>query len=231
MIFKNKNILVIAAHPDDETIGCGATLALAKKNGCKIEVLFLGEGVSTRFLNTNNSRQFKKSKKKREDEAKKALESLGIQKFKFGNKLCTQFDKYPILLFVREIEARIKKFNPSIILTHCNNETNIDHMVAYKATMIACRPNAELNLELILSYEIVCSGNFYYKNKFNPNFYVDVKKTFNNKLNALTFYKNELREYPFPRSLKGIEINARFRGLQSGLELAEAFRVERGILK
>jgi len=65
MIFKNKNILVIAAHPDDETIGCGATLALAKKNGCKIEVLFLGEGVSTRFLNTNNSRQFKKSKKKK----------------------------------------------------------------------------------------------------------------------------------------------------------------------
>ena len=231
MIFKNKKILVIAAHPDDETIGCGGSLSLAKKNGCEIDVLFLGEGVSTRFQNKENSTQSKKAKKTRENEAKKALKRLGINKFTFGNKLCTQFDKYPILSFVREIEKRIKKFKPQIIFTHSDNETNIDHIYSYNATMIACRPNININLEFILSFETVCSGNFYYKDKFNPNFYVDVKKTFKQKLEAMSCYKNELRSYPFPRSLKGIEINARFRGLQSGLELAEAFRVERGIIQ
>ena len=66
MIFKNKKILVIAAHPDDETIGCGATLSLAKKNGCSIDVLFLGEGVSARFPNKENSVEIKKSKKSEE---------------------------------------------------------------------------------------------------------------------------------------------------------------------
>lgn len=231
MIFKNKKILVIAAHPDDETIGCGATLSLAKNNGCLIDVLFLGEGVSTRFPNKENSAQSKKAKKIREMEAQRALLSLGIKSFKFGTKLCTQFDKYPIIYFVREIEKRIQKFQPNIILTHNENETNIDHVYAYNSTMIACRPENKSNLEFILSYETVCSGNFYYKNKFNPNFYLDVKKTFNQKLKALKYYKNELRDYPFPRSLEGIEILARFRGLQSGLELAEAFRVERGIIK
>ena len=231
MIFENKRILVVAAHPDDETIGCGGTLSLLKKYGCKINILFLGEGVSTRFENKENSSEFQKAKEIRENEAKNALKILNIQNYKFGNKLCTQFDKYPILTFVREIEEMIKNFKPQIIFTHSEDETNIDHVYTNNATMTACRPLSNSNIEIILSYETVCSGNFYNKNRFNPNFFIDIKKTFKQKIKALQCYKKELRKYPFPRSKKGVEVNARFRGLQSGLELAEAFKVERFIHK
>lgn len=230
MIFKNKKILVLAAHPDDETIGCGGTIHLASKQGCKIKVIFLGEGVSTRFPNKEYSQQSLEAKKNREKEAINALKALNVEKFEFGSKLCTQFDKYPLIEFVRTIENEIRIFKPNIIFTHSDTETNIDHNISYNATMIACRPLEILRIEHIFSFETVCSGNFFYKQKFNPNFYVDIKKAFKQKIKAMKCYKKELREYPHPRSIKGLEIQARFRGMQSGLEFAEGFKLERSII-
>jgi LmbE family N-acetylglucosaminyl deacetylase len=229
MIFKNKKILVISAHPDDETIGCGGTLYLAQKMGCNIKVLFLGEGVSTRFPNKENSDKSKKAKKIRENESKKALSILNIKQYKFSDRLCTQFDKFPIIDLVREIEYEINQFKPQIIFTHCDNETNIDHVYAHNATMIACRPTEINQIESIFSFETLCSGNYYHRQKFNPNFYSDITKSYSQKLEAMKCYKNEIRKYPHPRSIKGLEINSRYRGMQSGLELAEAFRLERAI--
>ena len=82
---------------------------------------------------------------------KSLIKNLGIKSYEFGNKLCTQFDKYPLLTFVRVIEKRrIQKFKPEIIFTHSADETNIDHISAYKSTMIACRPDKKSNLEFIL---------------------------------------------------------------------------------
>lgn len=230
MIFKNKKILVVAAHPDDETLGCGGTIYLASKQGCEIKVIFLGEGVSTRFPNKEFSQQSIKAKKIREKEAISALKILNVKNYEFGSKLCTQFDKYPLINFVRTIEKEIKTFRPNIIFTHCNKETNIDHNITYNATMIACRPLRSLKIEQIFSFETVCSGNFFYKKRFNPNVYVDIKKSFKKKIKAMKSYKKELRIYPHPRSIKGLEIQARFRGMQSGLEFAEGFKLERSII-
>ena len=149
--------------------------------------------------------------------------------FKFNHFLCTRFDAYPILNFVRIIENFIGQVKPNIIFTHNESEVNIDHVVTNKATEIACRPISKLPVKKIYAYEAVCSSNFKFKKNFSPDTYVDIKKYIKRKIKALKYYKNEIRNYPFPRSTLGIETQARYRGMQSGLEFAEAFELLRSI--
>ncbi len=229
MFTKKDRILIISAHPDDEVIGCGGTILKAIDLGAKVSVLFLGEGVSTRYPNNENSKACKAAIKFREQSALKCLKSLGIRNFKFNHFLCTRFDTYPILNFVRIIENFIGQAKPNIIFTHNESEVNIDHVVTNKATEIACRPISKLSVKKIYAYEAVCSSNFKFKKNFSPDTYVDIKKYIKRKIKALKYYKNEIRNYPFPRSTLGIETQARYRGMQSGLEFAEAFELLRSI--
>jgi len=230
MFKKNDKVLIIAAHPDDEVIGCGGTILKAINTGAKVSILFLGEGVSTRFPKNEKSKECLKAIKYREVSAVKCLKILGVHDFDFNHYLCTKFDSYPIIDFVRLIEQKIKLFKPNIIFTHNTSEVNIDHVITHQATEIACRPTSNNSVKSVYTFEAVCSGNFKFDKKFNPNVYVDIKKYFKKKLNALKCYRNELKKYPFPRSIQGIEIQAKYRGLQSGLEYSEAFRLERIII-
>ncbi len=230
MFKKNDKILIIAAHPDDEVIGCGGTILKAISAGAKVSVLFLGEGVSTRFPKNEKSKECLKAIKYRETNAARCLKILGITDYDFKHYLCTQFDTYPVIDFVRLIEHKIKLFKPNIIFTHNASEVNIDHVITYQATEIACRPLSNNTVKSVYTFEAVCSGNFKFDKKFNPNVYIDIKKFFKKKIIALKCYRDELKKYPFPRSIKGIEIQAKYRGLQSGLEYSEAFKLERKIL-
>ena len=223
----NDKILIIAAHPDDEVIGCGGTILKAFKSGCSVSVIFLGEGVSTRYAGNELSKKSLEAQRIRQKESINSLKILRIKDYEFGSLLCTRFDTYPLVEIVRIIEKKIKKLKPNIIFTNNPDELNIDHTVTYNATEIATRPFNKSFIRSIYSYEIVCSGNFPFSQNFQPNVYVDVKKFWKQKILAFAAYKNEIRKYPFPRSLKGIEIQARYRGLQSGLELSEAFKLEK----
>jgi len=231
MFKKNDKILVIAAHPDDEVIGCGGTILKAINEGAIVSVLFLGEGVSTRFPNNEKSKECLKAIKFREKSATNCLKILGIKDYDFNYYLCTKFDTYPIIDFVRLIEKKIKIFKPNIVFTHNDNEVNIDHIIANRATEIACRPLISNTVKSVYTFEAVCSGNFKFDKKFNPNLYIDIKKYFKKKIIALKCYRDEIKSYPFPRSIQGIEIQAKYRGLQSGLEYSEAFKIERKIIK
>ena len=230
MFKKNDKVLIIAAHPDDEVIGCGGTILKAINTGANVSVLFLGEGVSTRFPKNEKSKECLKAIKYREASAVKCLKILGVHDFDFNHYLCTKFDSYPIIDFVRLIEQKLKLFKPNIIFTHNASEVNIDHVITHQATEIACRPTSNNSVKSVFTFEAVCSGNFKFDKKFNPNVYVDIKKYFKKKINALKCYRNELKKYPFPRSIQGIEIQAKYRGLQAGLEYSEAFKLERMII-
>lgn len=231
MIFSNKDrILVIAAHPDDETLGCGATLYKAFKYKAKLKVLFLGEGVSARFkMGDENSHQSLKSKKIRENECKKALDVLRVKDYKFGNRHCTKFDKYVFSEFVIEIEKIVNSFKPNIIFTHNNRDLNIDHNIVHRAVMTATRPINKNYLKYIYSFEVPCSSNWIFDKKFDPNVFVNITDYLEIKQKAFSMYKNENRKFPFPRSRIGIDTVAKFRGIQSGLKYAEAFKLERAI--
>ena len=225
----NTRLLVVAAHPDDEVLGCGGTILKAKEAGATVAVLFLGEGISARFpIGKYDSQKFKDQTQQRIKECHCALEILKIDQFQFGDRLCAQFDQYPLLSLVKEIEEYISNFNPTILLTHNESEVNIDHKVTYNAVEVACRPTRESIPKEIYSFEIVCSGSFKFNPSFNPNTFVDIEKYWDKKMEAWSCYASENREFPFPRSDKGLRTLANFRGLENGVKFSEAFRLERG---
>jgi len=229
---KNNKILVLAAHPDDEVLGCGGTLAIALKKKARVKIVFFGEGVTARYqLGKENSDNALKAINVRENEARKALNILKIKDYKFGDKYCTKFDKYPLAVFTKEIEDEIKKYTPDIIFTHNSRDLNIDHGIIHKASMIACRPSAKSSVKQIYSFEVPCSSNWIFEDKFNPNVFVDISNTIHLKKISFIQYKNENRPFPFPRSKIGIDTLAKFRGMQSGLKFAEAFKLERSVQK
>lgn len=232
MNLKNSRLLVVAAHPDDDILGCGGTLAKAKSMNAKIKILFLGEGVSARFgIGKENSEISLKAKNIRESECRNSLKVLGIEDYIFEQRLCTQFDKYPLLNIVKSIEKQIDEFKPNLVFTHNSSEVNIDHRITYEAVEVASRPKKNSSLKAIYSFEIVCSGGWKFYKNFSPTTYVDISKFFSKKLKSWKKYKKETKSFPFPRSIEGLEALAKYRGMQSFFKYAEAFKLERELIK
>jgi LmbE family N-acetylglucosaminyl deacetylase len=228
--FKNQKILVVAAHPDDEVLGCGATIAKAKAAEAIIHVLFLGEGISARFpIGEYESDEFRKQTKIRQNGAQEAMAVLGIDEYCFGERLCTQFDQYAMTSIVKDIESKIASFKPDILLTHNPSEVNIDHRLTYEAVEIACRPTKDYIPKEIYTFEIPCSGSWTFETSFKPNIFVGIKDFWSKKMRAWQCYEGEGRPFPFPRSEEGMKTIAQYRGLSSNLHMAEAFKLVRKV--
>jgi LmbE family N-acetylglucosaminyl deacetylase len=229
-ISKNSKVLIVAAHPDDEVLGMGGTIARFKKMGAEIIVQFLGEGISARFEKAEfNNWDYQQATKIRKRGAEKALEFLGVSKVIFGEHNCCRFDNIELLDLVKEIERSIDIYRPTDLFTHNPLEVNIDHRITYRAVETAVRPKPNTLLTSIYGFEIVCSGNWSFDGQFKPTSYVDISSEIEAKLSAWNFYEGEERPFPFPRSVEGLETLAKFRGLQSGLLRAEGFQVFREI--
>ncbi len=223
---KNK-ILIIAAHPDDEVLGCGGTVTKFIKEGHKAYCLFLGKGKTSRGKKT-----FKKEQKNLIEEAEKAAKILGINQIFFENFPDQKYDSISFLEIVKAIERIKKKIKPSIIFTHHSGDLNLDHQITFKAVLTACRPTKEETVKEIYSFEVPSSTEWGIpkrRNYFIPNIFFDISNTFNKKIEALKFYQSEIRDYPHPRSIKGVEIIARRWGTVVGKELVEAFELIRKI--
>ncbi len=219
---KNNKILIIAAHPDDEILGCGGLISKFKKNS-KIQVIFLSDGLSSRTKN-------KKKMKIRKSECLKLFSYLKIKMPIFFNFPDNKMDEVPLLNIVKKIEKIIKTFQPNIVFTHYEDCLNVDHRVAFKATITACRPIKKNKfINEIVSYEVPSSTEWKFSRKrvFKPNIFLDISKEIKEKKKMMKFYKSELCSYPHSRSLKGIEILSRYRGITSGLKSAEAFLLVR----
>jgi len=225
MRFDSKTrLLIIAAHPDDEVLGCGGTIIKAVNQNAHVGILFLGEGVSARFpIGEYDSDEFKEQSKQRQREAELALKVLGVHEVKYEQRLCTQFDTYPLLSLVKEIEEYIQVFKPTVLLTHNPSEVNVDHRITYEAVEVACRPTRDWLPKEIYTFEVISSANFKFNPDFKPNVYVDIKDEWDKKMEAWHCYEGEARPFPFPRSDKGLETLAQYRGMSVGLEKAEAF--------
>ena len=219
-----KKILVIAAHPDDEILGCGATLLYYQKLGYSIKVIFLSDGKSSRNLKKNEK---KKLIKLRSDQAKKVSKISKFLKPKFINYPDNQLDTIPILKIVQKIEKEIIRFKPSIIFTHYENDLNVDHQIAFKSVLTATRPKSKSFVRKIYCFEIPSNTDFSFKKNKNkifvPNFYVNIEKYLKKKLELLRIYSGEMKRWPHQRSIKGIKVISNYRGSQIGVKNAEAF--------
>lgn len=218
-----KKILVIAAHPDDEVLGCGGTITRLNKEGYELYTLILGEGIT--------SRDDKRSKEKRgreianlKEQAKKANELIGVKKVFFYDFPDNRFDTVPFLDIVKVIEKIKNQIKPEIIFTHYEKDLNIDHQITYIAVITATRPISEETVKEIYSFEIPSSTEWSYPLSFSPDMFFDISETINIKIKALEKYKTELKKYPHPRSLEGVKLIAKNRGMEVGLNYAEAFK-------
>jgi LmbE family N-acetylglucosaminyl deacetylase len=224
-----KNVLIIVAHRDDETIGCGATIAKLSKNNYNIFAISMTDGVSSRkgFNNIQIKKRYINS-----------INVSKILKFKWLDHFSGQFKdnnmgSESLLDVVKLIEKAKKEVNPEIVFTHFSEDLNIDHQIVANATMTAFRPKDNDNCKMILSFEIPSSTDYasYKKIIFRPNYYVNIEHFWKQKLKALKAYKNELMKYPNSRSLKGLENLAKLRGNQVGFKMAESFQILRFLEK
>ena len=228
---RNTRLLVVAAHPDDEILACGGTLARALSEGAEVCVLFLGEGVSARFpFGSYDSENFREESNHRTESAKNALRVLGISNSIFGERYCCQFDTLPQITLTKEIEAIMDQFRPTILFTHNPSEVNIDHRLTYEAVEAACRPTRSFIPSQIYTFELICSGNWTFETTFKPNVFVDVTAFWEKKIAAWHCYAGEARPFPFPRSDVGLETLAHYRGMQVAIDKAEAFRLMRAVI-
>ncbi len=219
---KNNKILIIAAHPDDEILGCGGTIAKLKDDHL-INVIFMTNRVSARGKNRKNEI------KERKDSTLKLFKYLSLPKPIFFNFPDNQMDKVPLLKIVKKIEKKIHLIKPTTIFTHYSHCLNIDHKKTYEAVITACRPINNISVKKILSFEIPSSTDWaLHKGKnFHPNYFIDISTTLNEKLKLIKYYKKELRNYPHSRSFTGIKSLASFRGTSCGVKFAEGFYLNR----
>lgn len=213
-----ERILVISAHPDDETLGLGGTIKLHTKNS-KVYVLIFADGESARGKSS-------KKIKERQIQAKKAVKILGVEEIQFLEYCDQKLDSVPLLDLARHIESTIKKFKPEVIYTHFWGDVNQDHRVLFEATIVATRPTPDSKIKKVICYETPSSTEWSHHN-FKPNLFVDISKVMKQKLKALSYYKNEISQYPHPRSKKAIITRSNYWGSSVGMKYAEAFFVLR----
>lgn len=220
---------MVAAHPDDEVLGCGGTIARHAKGGDEVYILILGEGVTSRGVEAEEMRG--KIEELRRN-ARGAAAILGAKKIFTFDFPDNRFDTAPLLDIIKTIEKVKKEVDPEMVYTHHAWDLNIDHQVTFKSTLTAFRPLKGERVRKILSFEVPSSTEWVAPGagNFIPNLFVDISKTLNKKIEALKAYKGEIREYPHPRSPKALKTIAERWGSSVGLRYAEAFVVVREVL-
>ena len=214
-----KNILVLAAHPDDETIGAGATIARLAAEGNYIKLLTFTDGISARGPSAEN----------RNVKLEKVCDILGIKDYSFANYPDNRMDIVSLLDIGQYIEKNID-FEPDIIFTHHPDCLNIDHSLVYRATITAFRPQMGDNTK-IYSYYVPSSTDYNPLNNFNGNSYFDVTDYKDIKLKCLKeCYDEEMRESPHSRSYENMENLMKVWGSEVGLKYAEKFQLIREVL-
>lgn len=220
----SKIILVVAAHTDDEAMGCGGTIARHVFEGDKVHLLFMTDGVSSRDTQAGEASE-------RLSAAHLAAKIMGVSSFTNLHFPDNRMDSVPLLDIVKEIEDKIQELQPEIIYTHHIGDLNIDHQITHKAVMTACRPQPGFCVKSIYAFEVVSSTEWQNPNflPFVPNTFVNISLYLGIKMKAVQAYSVEMRKKPHSRSLKHIELLAQHRGNSVGIEAAEAFMLLRKI--
>jgi LmbE family N-acetylglucosaminyl deacetylase len=219
MISRKDRVLVIAAHPDDETIGMGGTIAKFTSNQVKVSVLFIADGVSSREVHRESIMERRRA-------SELALSKLGVNEFTFLDFPDNQLDSIPRLQIIREIEKILEDFKPTFVFTNSLEDLNVDHRVTAECSIVATRPNVDSQIRALINFEVCSSTDLFFgKKTFAPNIFVDISPHRNSKTDALNAYNVELNPHPSARSIDTILARNTYWGGFSGYPVAEAFKL------
>jgi LmbE family N-acetylglucosaminyl deacetylase len=208
--------LIVVAHPDDETLGAGATISRLADEGESVVVAILGRS------------------RVPDADTKHALKHLGVTDDPMRQRVYRlgltdqQFDTIPLLRICQLLETLIARVRPDTVYTHHPGDLNLDHLITSRAVLTACRPVNKCPVRTIYAMEIPSSTEWG-DQTFRPTTYIDVTDTLDRKLAAMEMYETERREWPHPRSIPALRALAMTRGSAAGLEFAEAFQLLRHI--
>ena len=225
------NILVVAAHPDDEVLGCGGTIKRLSSEGHNVYTAILGEGITSRDGLNKDEKESKVEQLK--EAAKEAGRLLGTEETFMYNLPDNRFDTVPILEIVKRIESLITKIRPEIIYTHSGSDLNIDHQLTFRAVLTAARPVPGSSVKTIYVFETLSSTEWSFGHispAFCPDTFINIENQLDAKINALRLYKTEIRQFPHPRSVEAVQAIAARHGSNAGLKAAEAFELVRDII-
>ena len=217
-------VLVIAPHPDDETLGVGGTICRHVAEGDEVHLIIMTETYPPVWQAGERDR--------RQAEAREAAKALGCASVTFAGFPTVKLNAIPAIDLAGFLTAQFRRLSPQMVYAPPVGDINQDHEAVFKAALVACRPLPGYTVKTLFSYEIPPTsrfGNPADASRWIPTTYVEIAPYIDRKLKAMTCYALELRQPPHPRSLEGIRLFARERGLGVGLEYAEAFQLIREI--
>jgi LmbE family N-acetylglucosaminyl deacetylase len=222
-------VLVVAAHPDDEVLGCGGTLARLAREGHETYVGILGEGITSRHAAGDPPPPG--AVDALHATARKAADRLGARDF-FSHRLPdNRFDTVPLLEVVRVVEDWVARCRPAALYTHHAGDVNVDHVLTHRAVLTATRPISGCPVREVFAFEIHSSTEWAFSQfaPFRPNVFVDIGDTLDDKIAALRLYEGEVRPFPHPRSPEALRASAQRWGAAAGVSAAEAFELVRWV--
>ncbi len=221
----SEKVLVVAAHPDDEVLGCGGTIARHVAEGDEVHVVFLADGVTSREHGPDDLRT-------RESAVEKAMSILGVQDHRYLGFPDNRLDSLPLLDIVQSLEKVVDAIQPDKIYTHHHGDLNVDHQIAHRAVLTTCRPVPGQSVKAILAFEVLSSSEWATPGlqPFVPDTYVDITAYSELKMKALAVYQDEMRPYPHSRSFENVRSLMSLRGCSVGVHRAEAFSLVRQLV-
>lgn len=219
-----KTVVIVAAHPDDEVLGCAGTMALHSAAGDKVHVIFMADGENARAAQTPQLASRKQA-------AHAAAKVLGVQSVRFLDFADNAMDSVPLLTINQALEKALQPLQPELIYTHFGGDLNIDHRLTYQAVLTACRPQPGQSVRGIYCFEVPSSTEWTAQQQapFRPQLFIDISSVQQQVNDALHCYAAELRPWPHSRSLQAISLRQQWRGSNVGLTAVEAFMVEREV--
>jgi LmbE family N-acetylglucosaminyl deacetylase len=223
-------VLVIAAHPDDEVLGCGGTMARLAQEGHQVHIAIMGEGITSRH--SQRSEADARQLSRLHQQANAAATKVGAKEVCLFKLPDNRLDTVPLLDVVKLLEDLVEKLKPEVIYTHHPGDLNIDHGVVHRAVLTATRPMIGQPVREIYAFEVPSSTEWAFQRiapSFHPNVFVDIGSTLEAKIAALACYDTETRAFPHPRSPDALQAIARRWGSVVGCHAAEAFELVRSI--
>jgi LmbE family N-acetylglucosaminyl deacetylase len=215
----HRSALVIAAHPDDEVLGCGGTMALYARRGDPVVVVIAATGRSAETSSHGKAQN---------SYTRSAMEKLGVTDIRFLGFPDQQLDTLTLTQVITPLERVVREVRPRVVFCQYGGDVNRDHDLLFKAVLVATRPREQF-IEAVLAFETSSSTEWGYPRSFIADTWVDVSSTLEAKLAAMACYTSELRQYPDPRSLEALRHKAAAHGNECCIEAAEVFMTVRRI--